>query len=155
MQTMPKFLCVILIAVTILSCDTGVKKENARLKEQVRELQKMLSQLKSENEGLKDKIQKQQQLASEIGAWNGTGGKKTELFNIEKSPWSVVWTNEPAHTTSFFQIYLQRSDDEQGDLLVDTTRKASDISYLHETGSFYLSIRAAKTSWTIKVVAPK
>ena len=155
MQTTLKVFSVILIAATIVSCDTGLKKENARLKEQVRQLQEMVSQLKRENKELKGKIQRQQQLASKIGTWRGTGNKETEPFTIKKSPWSVVWTTEPTHSTSFFQVYVYRVDGELEELVIETTRKASDTSYVHKTGSFYLSIRAAKTSWTIEVLAPE
>jgi hypothetical protein len=150
-----KVFSIILMAATIVSCDTGVKKENARLKRQVRELQEMVSQLKRENEELRGKIQKQQQLASTIGTWSGTDSKETEPFTIEKSPWTVAWTTEPTHSTSFFQVYLHRSDGELEELLVDTAKKASDTSHLQKTGSFYLSIRAGKTNWTIQVLVPE
>ena len=155
MRSKLKVLGVILIAATIVSCDTGFRKENARLKEQVRQLQEMVSQLKRENEELKGKIQKQQQLALTIGTWEGTGKKETEPFTINKSPWAIVWTTEPIHSTSFFRVYLYGSDSELEELVIDTARKASDTSYVHKTGSFYLSIRAAKTSWTIQVLAPE
>jgi hypothetical protein len=155
MQTMLKVFSVILIAATIASCGAGLKKENARLKEQVRQLQEIVSQLKRENEELKAKIQTQQQQASTIGAWSGADNKETEPFTIKKSPWTVAWTTEPTHPTNYFQVYLHRADGELEELLIDTTKKANQTLHLHKVGSFYLSIRAAKTSWTIKVLAPE
>jgi len=94
-----------------------------------------------------------------IKEWSGTGIKTTEPFTIKEQPWIIQWEHEPVimegQSMGILQImvYETKNPDIPITLAANSMEKGSDISYIYETGEFYLTINAANTNWSVKVLA--
>jgi len=95
-----------------------------------------------------------------IKEWEGSGYKTTGPFKVESKPWVIAWAHNPevieGVSMGIFQIYV--CDAQDGNLVsiaANSMEKGSDTSYIYETGTFYLEINAANTSWAVKVFAAK
>lgn len=92
-----------------------------------------------------------------VKSWSGTGIKTTEPFTIRKQPWIINWTNKPqkmeGQSIGILQIMVYRSDqpDIPITLAANTQADEVDTSYVYETGTFYLTMNAANTSWEVNV----
>lgn len=91
-------------------------------------------------------IPKQKQEWTKIIAWQGSGVKTTEPFEITGSMWRINWEN----LGSILQVYLYKTSGELVTLPVNTLEKGQDVSYIYEKGEFYLTISAIGR-WSIKV----
>ena len=94
-----------------------------------------------------------------IKEWSGTGIKTTEPFTINSKPWAISWANNPTliggESMGILQImvYNIKNPDIPVTLAANTMEKGSDTSYIYETGTFYLTVNAANTQWTVQVWA--
>jgi len=95
-----------------------------------------------------------------INNWSGTGIKTTESFSISKSPWNIVWTNNPetyegqSVGTLQIMVYSTEVPDIPIAFAANTQKEETDITYIYETGTFYLTVLAANTDWEVSVFAP-
>ena len=96
----------------------------------------------------------------EIKEWSGSGTKTTESFTISGNQWAVSCAFNPNAPTlglyaNSFSIEVYKSGISFPVELIaniaNTTSGRSDISYIHTSGNFYLTISAFEGSWTIKV----
>ena len=87
-----------------------------------------------------------------VKKWIGSGIKSTEQFQISGKEWRVNWTNKRAGEV--FQIYLYKGEEMywKTPVLANTMEAGSDTSYIHEGGTFYLTINATGT-WVVEVEA--
>jgi len=96
-----------------------------------------------------------------LKTWEGTGIITTEPFTISNQPWAINWINEPeimdGQSIGILQIMVYRAD--QPDILValaaNTQADEVNTSYVYETGTFFLTINAANTSWKVYVFEPQ
>ena len=94
-----------------------------------------------------------------VKEWTGNGIKTTEPFAIDSKPWVISWSSNPevvdGQSVGMLQImvYDTESPDFPLTLAANTGEKSSDISYIYETGTFYLTINAANTQWEVQVLA--
>ena len=88
-----------------------------------------------------------------VKSWSGTGIKKTESFTITGNQWRVNWENQGGDFGGgVLQIYVYRTGgDFPEELLANTTEVGSDTSYIYKSGTFYLDINSANTSWEIEI----
>jgi len=88
-----------------------------------------------------------------IKEWSGTGIKKTEPFTINHSPWAISWVNAPESKLNIFQLYIYGVNNSYIDVAVNSMNKETDITYIYQTGTFYLQTNAVFTKWIIEVWA--
>ena len=94
-----------------------------------------------------------------VKEWTGNGIKTTETFTISGAPWVISWSNNPqimgGESVGMLQImvYDTENPDFPITLAANTNEKGSATSYIYETGTFYLTINAANTEWTVEVLA--
>ena len=94
-----------------------------------------------------------------IKEWSGTGIKTTEPFTITSKPWAISWANNPkvigGQSMGILQImvYNTKNPDLLVALAANSMERGSDSSYIYDTGTFYLTINAANTQWTVQVWA--
>lgn len=92
-----------------------------------------------------------------IKSWTGTGMKTTESFIMHSQPWSIEWKNDPTgmdgSSMGVFQImaYQTNNPDIPTDIADNPGEKDTDTCYIHTAGSFYLTINAANSNWSVKV----
>jgi hypothetical protein len=92
--------------------------------------------------------------AHTVASWVGNGQKTTEPFTITKSPWGVAWearSNNDSAPILTMSITLYKSNGELVSLVANTTKPGSDISFVYNTGTFYLEISALFADWTVVV----
>jgi len=88
-----------------------------------------------------------------IKEWTGDGIKKTEPFLISKQPWAISWVcNMSGSYGGIFSIMVYTTKNELVALVANTTQSSSDVSYIYETGTFYLDIGGYDANWAIQVV---
>ena len=92
-----------------------------------------------------------------VKSWTGTGIKKTENFEITGSDWRVNWKSDGKNgNNSIFALSPYKKDGSPLAPLASTLGSGADVSYVHEgAGTYYLSINAANTSWTVSVEEQK
>lgn len=78
-------------------------------------------------------------------SWKGNGAKTTESFRVKKS-WRIKWKN----LGDILQIYVHNLDGDFVALPVNTLEKGEDVSYIYETGEFYLTINALGR-WEVRI----
>jgi len=95
-----------------------------------------------------------------IKEWSGTGTKTTEAFTISGSQWAISWGFNPDSPTygvyaNFFSIETYKSG---GTFPIDltanianTNQNLSDVSYIHQSGTFYLNITSMSGNWKVVV----
>ena len=93
--------------------------------------------------------------ATLVGQWQGQGSLiTTEVFRIDKTPWAVEWTFSGGVFPNIFQSSVYRVGEQFPFVTVaNTDAPWSDVSYVYETGEFFL-VSGAFTSWSIRVVVP-
>ena len=70
----------------------------------------------------------------------GTASKQTDLFETKGSKWRIRWL-KPA-PDNHLSIYVYDKDGKPISSVL-TQRTTNDESYIHQSGSFYLSINAS------------
>ena len=91
-----------------------------------------------------------------VRRWSGTGDKTTEPFTVS-APWRVRWRCSPTGSSGgLFRI----SVDETNGCMVASwdaaeDRASQDVSYVYDSGSFYLDISVLWMSWEVTVEAQK
>jgi len=103
---------------------------------------KIYNQYKKE----KSKIQKPTSEWSGVISWRGSGIKTTEPFEIKNKTWRIKWEN----LGSILQIYLYRIDGQLVDILVNSSGREKDITYVYQSGKFYLTMNAI-ADWEVVV----
>lgn len=95
-----------------------------------------------------------------IREWSGRDTKTTESFNISANQWAVSWVFQPSSPTfgisaNYFSIIVYESGNPIPVSMVANIANAdsnrSDISYIHQSGNFYLMITAFEGRWAINV----
>lgn len=89
-----------------------------------------------------------QESYQKVNSWSGTGIKTTESFTITGSTWRINHSNSGG---GVFQVYVYKSNNELVTVAANTTQSGSDTSHVNQSGSFYLTINAANTNWTVEV----
>jgi len=95
-----------------------------------------------------------------IGEWTGVGNKTTQSFAISGNQWAISWAFSPK--APIYGIYANFFSIQVYDLgtdfpielvanIANTSSSKSDISYIHSSGNFYLTISSLEGSWAIKV----
>jgi len=167
--------CIFIMIVVFAQCGEGFKKENADLKNKINLLEQTITQLQQEDTDLKSKIDdlqkqttskqsnKQQTKKREerdtetnastrkVASWKGSGMKTTEPFTILRSPWVISWAHKVSEYGGVLQIFVYKSDGNLVSLAANTMQSGSDVSYVYDTGTFYLNINAANTNWAVDV----
>jgi len=96
----------------------------------------------------------------EIKEWSGMGTKTTESFVISGEQLAISWVFNPDPPESgiyanYFGIYVYRTQDDIPINVVaniaNVSSGQSDISYMHESGTFYLNANSMSGNWQIKV----
>lgn len=82
---------------------------------------------------------------SRVVSWKGNGMKTTEPFEVKK-PWRIEWKN----LGSVLQIYVYNLNGDLVALPVNTLEQGEDVSYVYETGEFYLTI-SAMGGWEVQI----
>lgn len=83
---------------------------------------------------------------STVISWQGSGIKTTEPFRIDGEMWRIEWQN----LGDILQVYVHRLNGDLVVLPVNTLNKGEDVSYVYETGEFYLTINALG-HWKISI----
>ncbi len=92
-----------------------------------------------------------------IKEWSGFGGTTTESFTIDSNEWLIDWSSQPTAATESsagslqIMIHDAQNPDLPAILAANTQNAGSNTSYIHKKGTFYLTINAANTNWSIKV----
>jgi hypothetical protein len=95
-----------------------------------------------------------------VGKWDGDGIKNTETIAISGSQWAVSWTFTPDSPilgvyANYFAIEVYQAGDVFPVALIGNIANVNsgraDISYIHESGNFYLSVTSMSGSWAVKV----
>lgn len=95
-----------------------------------------------------------------VESFDGQGQKNTRPFTIESSEWRIRWESVGTMQDGMghiFQLYVQKpSDDLFTEIAANVTnvKRASDTSYLYDSGRFYLQANAANGKWSIEVQVP-
>ena len=156
-----------------MSCAGDTVKENADLRQKIEEFKESITTLRKENAKLRNRVagleqelekaapkegsrkpkkpEEPEQRTKKVASWKGSGQKTTEPFRITKTPWAVIWSSNPGQYGGFLSISVHKTNGELVSLAANTTEKTSDVSYVYETGTFYLGINAANTKWVIEV----
>lgn len=82
---------------------------------------------------------------SYVISWKGNGAKTTESLRVKKS-WRIKWKN----LGDILQVYVHNLNGDFIALPVNTLEKGEDISYIYETGEFYLTINALGR-WEVEI----
>lgn len=92
-----------------------------------------------------------------VQSWKGTGIKTTEPFTINNQPWSINWASKPeiigGESMGVLQIFVYSIEepDIPITLAANTMEEATDISFVYERGTFFLTINAANTNWAVDI----
>lgn len=87
--------------------------------------------------------------------WSGTGTKITETFTA-RAPWAIEWeyTCEQMDDTDvgLFVVHVYREGENFPIAAVGpaANQSGTDISYIHQSGNFYLEIISSFGSWNVK-----
>ncbi len=87
-----------------------------------------------------------------VKEWTGEGIKTTEPFVISKQPWAISWVCNMTESYGYFSITAYTTENKMVSLVANTTQSASDVSYIYETGTFYLDIGGYGAVWAIQIV---
>jgi hypothetical protein len=96
----------------------------------------------------------------EIKEWSGKGTKTTESFVTSGEQWAISWVFNPDPSefeiyANYFGIYVYRTQDDIPINVVaniaNVSSGQSDISYMHESGTFYLTVNSYNGTWKFKV----
>jgi len=92
-----------------------------------------------------------------ITAFSGTGDKTTDTFKISSSKWRIKWsytTNYPEYAIFSVFIYPKGETVSYIDFIDASGASKSDISYIYQSGEFYLKIITANLeNWQITIEA--
>ena len=92
--------------------------------------------------------------------WEGSGIKTTETFVIEEVPWAVSWANNPEDDPTGetipsgvlqIMVYDVTNPATPVSLVAHSAEQSSDLSYVHQAGTFYLIISGPYTKWQVQV----
>ncbi len=140
------WLIAIFVIFIIIGASGGEKKE-----EGTPETSLPAQQESTEQEGTE--LPSVQTTWQKVKSWSGTGIKKTEAFTITGDQWRVNWKNQGGDFGGgILQIYVYKTgSDFPEELLANTTEVGSDTSYVYKSGTFYLDISAANTTWEVEI----
>ena len=92
-----------------------------------------------------------------VTSFSGQGDKTTDSFKITGSKWRIKWnytTNYPEYATFSIFIYPKGETVSYIDFVDASGAGKSDVSYIYQSGEFYLKIIAANLeSWQITIEA--
>jgi hypothetical protein len=86
----------------------------------------------------------------EVMSWKGVGVMNTELFQIVGKQWRINWESK-GDVANLLQIFIYDEDNELVNLTANAVGSASDTSYVHNKGTYYLTINAANSEWSVSV----
>jgi len=96
-----------------------------------------------------------------VAKWSGTGIKTTDSFTITDSKWDIQWSSDPemmnGTSVGMLQIYVfnVKNTSIPVTVVANTSQQDSDDSYIYQSGTFYLTIGGANTTWTVNVLEYK
>ncbi|KKM77650.1 hypothetical protein LCGC14_1367810 [marine sediment metagenome] len=122
---------------------------NAEQRKQLKELRQLVVQLTKDKQSLRARLGIAGNAASseKIASWRGSGIKTTKPFTITKSPWVIAWSNSGG---GYLSIFASKANGRIVSMAANTMKDGKDVSYVYETGTFYLEINGSK-DWTVKV----
>ncbi len=87
-----------------------------------------------------------------MASWSGGGSKTTDAFTAS-APWRVRWSARPTRGTGSMMVTVRKSN---GDIVtsIDSGQLSaprSDVSTVHESGSFYLEINGFGAEWSVSI----
>jgi len=92
-----------------------------------------------------------------ITSFSGQGDKTTDSFKITSSKWRIKWsytTNYPEYAMFSIFIYPKGETVSYIDFIDASGASKSDVSYVYQSGEFYLKIITANLeSWQITIEA--
>jgi hypothetical protein len=86
-----------------------------------------------------------------VNSWSGSSIKTTEKFTIKGSNWRVNWKSNGKNGNNSIFVLTPTKEDSQLAALATVLGSGSDVSYVQGAGTYYFSIIAADTNWTVTV----
>jgi hypothetical protein len=90
-------------------------------------------------------------MKTKIASWKGNGIKTTEPFTVTKAPWKIAWTQKVSQYGGVLSILIYKTNGNMESIAANSSKSGSDVSYVYNTGTFYLEINSFNSDYTIEV----